>query len=377
MWVVFRSRVFLFVIIASLTAFWPFLAGFRNSSATIESSSLLRASVNEQQINREGSLVALCFLVPFLLDGLSDQLERWFWNENKKDTATEMLDNFEKIFLFLGLASAPCLAFVSPDYDSLALLWVCLSRFQTVAVLGTLHVSFSRSNWMSSVLSVSVLTVALNISTWTSIMEKENGSMVMLAPAMTAIVLAMIMVPVGLWLLRKSMSRCSNYHNKVNPTDDDLDNTENQWSYPDFYLLFGSSSYIIVLVTSLALGSARHFTPQMMLAYKSSFIVVEVLLLLYYLRKNKYDSIHNLSISIESRKQYLRYIAHEIRTPLNSAALGLKLICDSMATIEHKDELDYELSDTASDVSKTISIAVQILADLMTFNKIEGNQTNY
>ena len=36
------------------------------------------------------------------------------------------------------------------------------------------------------------------------------------------------------------------------------------------------------------------------------------------------------------------------------------------------DDLDYELCDTAGDISKTISIAVAILADLMTFNKIEG-----
>ena len=38
-----------------------------------------------------------------------------------------------------------------------------------------------------------------------------------------------------------------------------------------------------------------------------------------------------------------------------------------------KGEFDTELSETADDVSKTLSVAVQLLADLMTFNKIEGN----
>jgi hypothetical protein len=226
---------------------------------------------------------------------------------------------------------------------------------------------------------VTILSVALNISTWTSITDNgiDSESMVILATVMTVVVLAMIIFPTGLWLLRKSFIRC-NYHNKVNPNDDNngndtTDNTEHKWNYHDFYHLFGSSSYIIVLVTSLILGSVRHYTPQMLLTYKSSFIILEVLLLLYYLRKTKFDSLHNLSISIESRKQYLRYIAHEIRTPLNSATLGLKLLTDTLATIENKDDLDNELCDTAGDVSKTISIAVQILADLMTFNKIEGN----
>ena len=341
MWI-FRLRGMMFVIIASLTAFWPFLAGFHHNITTIENS-LLRASLREQPLNREGSLVALCFLVPFLLDGLSDVLERWYWNEKKKDTTMEMFNDVEKIFLFVGFASAPCLAFISPDYDSLALLWICLTRFQTVAVLGTLHVSFSRSNcqalpwWMSSVLSVSILTVALNISTWASI-TGDSGTGEIISIAMTAIVLAMIMVPSGLWLLRKSISRY-NFNHKVIPNDDgtidNLNNTENKWNYPDFYLVFGSSCFV-VLVSSLILGSANQFTPQMLLTYKSAFIVVEVLFLFLYMRKNKYDSISNLSASMESRKQYLRYIAHEMRTPLNSAVLGLKLICDSLATIENK-----------------------------------------
>ena len=374
----------MFVIIASLSSFWPFFSvRFRNST-TIESS-LLRASLMEQQENREGSIVALCFLIPFILDGLSDVLERWFWNEKKKNTVHEMLDGFETIFLFVGLSIAPCLAFVSPDYDSLALLWLCSSRFQIIAVLGTLHVSiFSRSNdhalpgWMSScqsfIIIIILITVGMNLTTWTSLIGSNSGSIVIVATTIMAVVLAMIIVPLGPWLLRKSIIG-HNHHNKVNPNDDGttfVDSMENKWNYSDFRILFGSSSYIFILVTSMVLGSVRQFTPQMLLTYKSSFIIVEISMLFYYLRKNKYDNLYNMTASILSRKQYLRYIAHEIRTPLNSAALGLKLMCDSLATIENKDDLDYELCDTAGDVSKTLSIAVAILSDLMTFNKIEG-----
>ena len=325
------------------------MAGLQhNGNSTIESS-LLHASLREQQVNREDT-VALCFLVPFILDGLSDMMERWFFNDMKKDTATELLNTFEKMCLFVGFAIAPLLAFVSPDsYESMALLWLCLSRFQTIIVLGTLHISFCRSNghtlswWMSSKLSLTILTVALNIGTWTSIIGNDaSDSATIASTILTAVVLAMIVVPVGLWLLRKCIVRY-NYHTKVKPNNNDndngnenLDNVENNWTSPDFYLLFGSSSYVIILVTSLVLGPTRHFTTPMLWAYKWSFIIVEVLLLFFYLRKNKYDSIHNLSVSIETRKQYLRYIAHEIRTPLNSAVLGLKLICDSLATIENK-----------------------------------------
>ena len=41
--------------------------------------------------------------------------------------------------------------------------------------------------------------------------------------------------------------------------------------------------------------------------------------------------------------------------------------------VEDKDEFDMELLETASDVSKALCIAVEILSDLMTISKIESN----
>ena len=68
----------------------------------------------------------------------------------------------------------------------------------------------------------------------------------------------------------------------------------------------------------------------------------------------------------------MRYIAHELRTPLNSASLGLKLINTTLSSIENKDALDDEVMELASDVTKTVNTACQILEDLMTFSKIEA-----
>ena len=45
---------------------------------------------------------------------------------------------------------------------------------------------------------------------------------------------------------------------------------------------------------------------------------------------------------------------------------------ESLGTIEDKDAFDEELHETATDVSKTLAIAVEILTDLMTFNRIES-----
>jgi signal transduction histidine kinase len=45
---------------------------------------------------------------------------------------------------------------------------------------------------------------------------------------------------------------------------------------------------------------------------------------------------------------------------------------DALTNLEEKNEFDEMLHETASDVSKTLSMAVEILANLMTFNKIEN-----
>ena len=349
MWIFGWPHDMIFVILASLCSFWPYLAGFHHHDSIIIENSHLSASLHEQPLNREGSLVALCFLVPMILDELSNVLERWSFGheKKKKDIATEMLHDLEKLIVFVGFAIVPCLAFVSPDSydDSMPLLWICLTRFQTVTVLGTLYCSFSRLNyhmlpwWMSStILPVTILTVALNISTWTSITDNDSTSMGMVSIALTLVVLVIILIPSGYWLLCQCMIRFNFNNHKVNPNDDGNESIDNktETNYPDLYLLFVTSSFIVVLLTSLILGSVSQFTPEMILTYKSSFIIVEILLLFIYMRKCKYDSISNLSASMESRKQYLRYIAHELRTPLNSAVLGLKLICDSLATIENK-----------------------------------------
>ena len=407
-----ETSQFLFVVFCACCAFWPYAAGYR---ITALERSPLRESLNEQLINREGSMFALALLVPLFFDWLADLFVQHM-NPKKKDASDEMITHFEKAFLFVSLAAAPCLTFVSSDSESLALLWFCLTRFQVVAVLGTFRVSLSRYDsrvwsWWSTMLSVTIITVALNITTWTSMNPTSTSSIAIFATTLKAIALSMNFFQSGLFLLRQiytflyhgvkygkaTMLGGFSFTNKVGPSSgvpsvpqqrrnsqplsSGAPNQDNSFMEKMFFpILFVSIelvSHFIVSMSFIVLGSASQFNPQNLLTYKVAFIVVEVGLLFYYMRKVKYESLYNLRALVESRKQYLRYIAHEMRTPLNSAVLGLKLICDSLATIEIKDDLDYELEETAGDVSKTIAIAVEILADLMTFNKIEGTLTIY
>ena len=65
------------------------------------------------------------------------------------------------------------------------------------------------------------------------------------------------------------------------------------------------------------------------------------------------------------KRIFVRYVSHEIRTPLNTAFLGLQLL---------KSEAMEQLSiDTIDDIKLSIDIAVNMLNDLLVYEKLEGN----
>ena len=66
----------------------------------------------------------------------------------------------------------------------------------------------------------------------------------------------------------------------------------------------------------------------------------------------------------------MRYISHELRTPLNTAFLGLKLLTDDIK--ESEDPKDADRYDTLRDVNLSCKAAVDILNDLLCFDKLES-----
>ena len=63
----------------------------------------------------------------------------------------------------------------------------------------------------------------------------------------------------------------------------------------------------------------------------------------------------------------MRYISHEIRTPLNAACLGIKILCDDLKKLRLQNLLD-----TAIDTEKSCKTAVDVLNDMLLFDKISS-----
>ena len=62
---------------------------------------------------------------------------------------------------------------------------------------------------------------------------------------------------------------------------------------------------------------------------------------------------------------FMRYISHEMRTPLNVACLGIKILRDELERLGL-----LNLLETAIDTEKSCKTAVDILNDMLLFDKI-------
>ena len=432
-------------------SFWPFIFFLH---PTIVEHSVLRNALEIEYTNtsvvsnRSTSLMALSLLAPFFLDYFTelcviDRSKQTNVKKKEDEALLQYMNHYEKTVFIIGLFIVPIVAFVSPTFDDLGLLWLCASRFQIIVVVSILRVSLYRIDvamnsrswitpWWSHMWFITILAVAVNFSTWTAIYGGDDNLINFgIDIALKGILLLMLIVPFGRWLLRRFRRQQLFHflHRKVQNIDSDPSTlnpkhhlprdkktsdpvasesqsaampgkTQEQMYFPTLYITVGFI-FIILLIILLMVKSEDQFSSTYLSLYNVLFIVIELLLLYYDLRKNKYDSQCHLRALVESRKQYLRYIAHEMRTPLNSAVLGLQvlphlstpshhhfltttlyvylarhvyhtqLIVDALKSLEEKNDFDEMLHETASDVSKTLSVAVEILANLMTFNKIE------
>eukprot|EP01035_Chromulina_nebulosa_P029810 gene29810-39541_t len=101
-----------------------------------------------------------------------------------------------------------------------------------------------------------------------------------------------------------------------------------------------------------------------------------ILTFLIEFRLRKSEVATALVALLDSKKSYVRYISHELRTPLNAATLGLKLIsddiknCPNLLMSQHPRAA--ELVECLDDVQLACGTSVNILNDLLSFEKLES-----
>ena len=140
--------------------------------------------------------------------------------------------------------------------------------------------------------------------------------------------------------------------------------------YPYIYICVSVVCFTGLMVLMIQFTLNFVVTDDNLFGMNVAYIVFEVLLLVYALRKGKFDIFQALCAVKEAKQIFVRYISHELRTPLNTAFLGLKLLVDDFKDSE--DEVDKDRFDTIEAVNKSVLYAVEILNGILTFDRIEA-----
>ena len=66
---------------------------------------------------------------------------------------------------------------------------------------------------------------------------------------------------------------------------------------------------------------------------------------------------------------FVRYISHEVRTPLNTAIMGLQVLAEE---ISKNRNMNADTLDTLNDVKNACDVSVNVLNELLIFDKLES-----
>ena len=73
---------------------------------------------------------------------------------------------------------------------------------------------------------------------------------------------------------------------------------------------------------------------------------------------------------LEVKRVFVRYVSHEIRTPLSAVVLGLNYL--KKQSESNNTTMDQDTIDVVEEVSASCEAAVDILNDLLTYEKLDG-----
>ena len=133
------------------------------------------------------------------------------------------------------------------------------------------------------------------------------------------------------------------------------------------------STFVVMAVNAVA----RWFTASLTVYQLSIviYIMLSTALLVFV-----FDSFARFHITLaamcallDAKTDYVRYISHEIRTPLSATLMGLRLMLDDFKRSRPRPgSVDADRLDTLKDINSSCVAALDILNDLLCFNKLEA-----
>ena len=373
--------------VAGLLSFLPL---FMNESDYVETT-IVAASLRNGTMYYESSILLVGFVGILAIDLLLDVYNSWFgdqaMNEKKAKFMIQRMTNAENFLLLLGLLIQPIVAFLPRALPNLAMIWLCCQRCQNILVFGTIFLSWCRlypEMWTpsSTSLALSIGITGLQLLNFANLficnpsvsIQSIGNKMYVAGQVSLYLSLAYFIFKALVWLYRTgrklflpSIEKKETFTTNKLPMPTDKSNEESIFSFG--YILFTWISLLLILIINGG-RNLLQLSPTGLLQNNIAFIIMELCFINFYLRQVQFEAIVNLCRLIEAKRAYVRYISHELRTPLNSAFLGLKMILDQLRASE--DPVDKERYETLWDVYRACMTAVDILNDLMCYDKIES-----
>jgi len=368
-------------------AFWPYADPSVNVSNTLLEGMPI-ADAFTSDANTGICLMSIALAIPFAIDVVLDVALKPKATKTSKPKAGELeyLSLLESVLLFAGFTVGPILSLTFDDVTRGAgLVGYATSRFQPIALVGAMAASFTRIDpdffprwWFYTFMITWAVGVHVITAKYVYPARYQTSDAVVTASNVLSYGgIALFFAAMVNWFVRKGRELARSF-TRTSPggagDGGDVSAPASAAGKMWFPIAYTGTCFVCVLIGLVAFlisGDAALFTPKNSILANTGVVVLEVGLLVFFLRAVKFQAMDDFKVSIASRKAYLRYVAHELRTPLSSASLGMSWLINTLSAIEDRDELDDDLLETCNDVSKTLQVAVSIMSDLMTVNKIE------
>lgn len=404
--------------ITGLACFHPFLYGTNRLQVNNAADLYYALTEGRSQYFRDTSLVALSLMVPLVIDVLFDFVNfiSRCWSEGSfyistMKSAEEENDEYhlsytERVMIYFGLLIVPIVGMLPKDTKYLPELYICGRYAQLIwAIIPYLlnlvrcrtttssprHISDESTTTLSLVFSIgcicAVRSVGAGVNPIFAIIGKVLISFSVLCfVAIVGISFLWVSAIPGLSAYfskklsaggRKGSNGLGNTFaadklNNNNNANDVITTDQREYNFfLSLYLFFSTAVQSFVLISAAVTWKFYDTNWFGLFIANMAFITFEMNLLVFQMRRSKFKVLIGLHATIDAKKSYIRYISHELRTPLNAAFLGIKLLSDDFRrTVRTAEEA--ERLETLTDVSNSCSTAIEILNDLLCFDKIEN-----
>ena len=402
-----RTSVYLFIIVVG--GCLCFLAMLTDSKLenTILNDTMRHGPMTRIAFAASISLAIPIFLnlfVDFYLDNVGVAAKKKTTTQSTSSNSKDILTKPEKLIFMLGIVLPPIVSCFS-GWNKATLLFACAIAMQEQFMFGIMMTSLNRfdANYFPTSLAYAVIVTitaativrpyGTNACAATSMDVCNHLPTFSLHLYLAESVGCIILFLGSFWLSSVLVARvcgekvksqyyrwpswcCLGNHVQTMKTTTNTQKIISSGSPVDDGLLYFRIIYCLTIIAWMILVGTVHsvfnqFDDNELMLYIVPFVIFELSVLFFDIRLVKHESVSALLALIEAKKTYVRYISHELRTPLSAANSGLQMLQEELTSTASTNPVDEERLDILNDVCSAISTTVDILNDLLTFEKVE------